>query len=343
MSTEKEIKQKFADKTWFHLLPSIDDEVDEKNLELFFSTMFERQEIWHKRFILKEEQPWTKDKIFANNKFTNVYRELDRNSQWLVNNVLKVETSRIEMIWKILLFRIHNCVEFMEFIKDQPNSFNGSLPTYQEYNHHEWFALIEAFRYSGGNPFTNAYLINSQACPGCTRDQCYGNKVVPALHKSVPILTKIFLKSKEPEEIIDYLNSLPAVASFISHEFYQDFTYIERYSGKKIFKFDQNDYTNVGPGAEIGIRLIFPSLFKQKKVKSGIYLLKDLAEQYLAKSGNFKYLKYDRDKGKYFVDDEFNITLHQIEMYLCEFQKYWKMQVGLGKQRSKFNPQTKTL
>lgn len=37
------------------------------------------------------------------------------------------------------------------------------------------------------------------------------------------------------------------------------------------------------------------------------------------------------------------ITLHQVEMWLCEYQKYWKMRIGEGKQRSTFEPRTRKL
>lgn len=53
-----------------------------------------------------------------------------------------------------------------------------------------------------------------------------------------------------------------------------------------------------------------------------------------------KYSKCKKDSNAMMYE---GITLHQIEMWLCEFQKYWKMIIGEGKQRSKFVPKTKTL
>lgn len=38
------------------------------------------------------------------------------------------------------------------------------------------------------------------------------------------------------------------------------------------------------------------------------------------------------------IDNPYTITLHQIEMWLCEYQKYWKVKYKIGKQRSKFPP-----
>ena len=325
-------------KPWYKFLPSDELDICEENLDLFFKTMFERQEVWYKRFILKEERPWTEDVFLANNKFTNVYRELDRNTQYQIENVYKKENNKKQLLWKILFFRFFNSPEFFEFIKGSKKSFEGIIPDYEDFDSDELKRLMDQFRAVKGNPFTNAYLTNSLACPGKTRDECFAFKVIPSLHKLVPELLKMFVKMKNPSDLIKLILTLPSVSDFMAHEFYQDLTYSERYSGIRFMKFDQNDYTNVGPGAEIGIRLIFPSLSNMKDKEEAIHILRDLSEQYLSKFGQFKYLGYK--DGKYFHDKKGDVTLHQIEMFLCEFQKYWKMMIGEGKQRSIFVPKT---
>lgn len=61
----------------------------EAEVRSFFTTMYERQLIWYKRFILKlPRDQWTSDIIFNKYRFTNVYRELDRASQWLLYNII---------------------------------------------------------------------------------------------------------------------------------------------------------------------------------------------------------------------------------------------------------------
>ena len=127
----------------------------------------------------------------------------------------------------------------------------------------------------------------------------------------------------------------------MAHEFYQDFTYAPRYSGIDLMKFDQDDFTNVGPGANDGIRWIFPNRKTNKEKLQAIYDLRDLAVDYLEHFGDFKYLGYNSISGNYFVDyNNRKLTLHQIEMWCCEFSKYKKMQIGVGKQRSKFQQKT---
>lgn len=359
-------------------LPDDTIDVHQEHKRLFFWLMHERMAIWKRRFIDKKDRPWTENEILRDYKFTNVYRELDRNSQWQIKNILLDDSLSLKnLIWKMMVFRFFNNPETFTFnpkksgvaiqgdlfgapiksglkqaekISDliPATKWRNGIPDYDEYDENEFSKFIAGVRSSGQNPYTTAYLINSQATPGQPRDYCYTRVVIPTLHKRIPEIIKLVLKAKNPEEIIDYLTKMPAVANFIAHEFYQDFTYIPRYTDRKFMKFTQDDYTNVGPGASIGIRLIYPSLDSVSKQKQAIYWLRDEAERELTKVAKSKgepmyYLEWDKKKREYYLTDECNITLHQIEMWLCEFQKYWKMTIKTGKQRSKFEPTTKDI
>lgn len=368
----------FANWSFYKQLPPDTIDVHEENKHLFFELMHERMAIWKRRFIDKKERPWTKNEILRDYKFTNVYRELDRNSQWQIKNILLDDKLSLKnLIWKLMVFRFFNNPETFTFdpkkegVAIQGDLFGGTqksglkqvqdtnqlisatkwrngIPDYEEYDENEFSRFIAGVRSGGKNPYTTAYLINSQATPGQPRDYCYTHVVIPELHRRLPEIIKVVLTAKHPEDIINYLNQMPAVADFIAHEFYQDFTYIPRYTDRRFMKFNQNDYTNVGPGASVGIRLIYPSLATIKDQKQAIYWLRDDAEKELTKIAKKKgepmyYLEWDKEKREYYFTDECNITLHQIEMWLCEFQKYWKMTIKTGKQRSKFEPRTKNV
>lgn len=380
----------FKHAEWYDKLPDESLSLFEPHLRLFFETMYERQLIWKRRFIDKKERPWTNNKIFQESKFTNVYRELDRNSQWQIKNILLDDKLSLKnLIWKMMVFRFFNNPETFTFDPKgksvQPSLFGAQIksglkqaqstselisakkwrngiPDYDEYDEEEFSRFIAGVRSSGQNPYTTAYLINSQATPGMPRDYCYTRVVIPTLHKNMNKLIDTAMSAKKPEDIISYLKTLPAVADFIAHEFYQDFTYIPRYTGRRFMMFDQNDFTNVGPGASIGIRLIYPNLKTVREQKRAIYDLRNIADDWLHNIGvekgeMFPYIGWDIEKGEYytFTRDEVlsgempmynqynGITLHQIEMWLCEFQKYWKMIIGEGKQRSKFSPRSKTI
>ena len=365
----------FSAFSFFEQLPDENIECCDENKKLFFWLMHERMAIWKRRFIDKKERPWTENEILRDYKFTNVYRELDRNSQWQIKNILlDDELSLVNLIWKMMVFRFFNNPETFTFdatngvalqgylfeapvksgLKQAGNldelisatKWRNGIPDYEEYDKDEFSRFIAGIRSVGKNPYTTAYLINSMAAPGQSRDYCYTQIVIPTLHEKIYEIMSAVVNAEKPQDIISYLTKLPAVANFIAHEFYQDFTYIPRYTDKQFMTFTQNDYTNVGPGASVGIRLIYPSLKTIKDQEQAIYRLRDEAEKELSEVAKMKgepmyYLEWDKQKREYYFVDHCNITLHQIEMWLCEFQKYWKMTIKTGKQRSKFEPRTK--
>ena len=330
-------------KTWKRKLPNENEVVCEKNFNEFFDVMLERMLIWKRRFIDEQNRPWSNNNILNKFKFTNVYRMLDRSSQWQIQHILLDESVKgVNLVWKLMVYRMFNNPETFE--KGLKFWKNG-IPDYKDYDVNEWYEFIQGIKESGGNPFTNAYLTNSASYPGLTRVESYTQKILPILHKSVPELYELMLKAKKPEEIIDFLTSLPSCGMFMAHEYYQDFTYIAIFRDDNFFKFTQDDFTNVGPGASLGIRLIFPKL-KGKGQKQGIYWLKEFAEEELEKArvrlgvDSVPYIQWNKKKGEFEITNKCNISLHQIEMWLCEYQKYWKMCIGEGKQRSEFEPKT---
>jgi hypothetical protein len=62
----------------------------------------ERMNIFWKR-LHGEQQPWTDDDVFQDNKFTNVYRILDRESQFLLKSVISGDYSPEDLIFRIIL------------------------------------------------------------------------------------------------------------------------------------------------------------------------------------------------------------------------------------------------
>lgn len=339
-----QIDNQHKDKSYFSKLPSATENLDEDNINMFFKAMFERQEVWYKRNILKQAAPWTKDKILANYKFTNVYRELDRASQWLIKNVLTDTANQTmeDIIFKIIIFRFYNKPDTFTHPK-----YKVELQSWHTFNVERMWEESVLYREKVDNPWHTAYMFNMAFLPmpkdwkgrGLFKDEAYIKFIFPKVHAIIPELKKRIRSSKDVESVLKYISdNIPAVSTFLTHEYFLDFTYVTRYWRQPLWNFTENDYTNVGPGASLGIRLLFPSLQTIKDQKEAMYWLRDIAEAELEKYGKFKYISWNKSKKEYEITNKCNITLHQIEMFLCEFQKYWKMLIGEGKQRSKFTP-----
>lgn len=312
-------------------------QVSEYHLNEFFSIMIERQRISEKR-MKGLPFPWTNNPILRDYKYTNVYRELDRNSQYEIDNIILNESlTNEDTLFQILMYRMFNQPKFFEYCSEETKGkWYKGLPTYSQYKSGELIELINKYRKQGGNPFTNAYLTNSRVCPGMTRDWCFGNKVIPDFHKKIPDLLKLISRGGEPENLVKEFVKLPSVSYFVAHEFFISLCYLAKYREETFFPWDEMDYTNVGPGASLGIRIIFPNLDSTKKQLQAIHWLHKMSKDKFKELGGFRYLTFDKKQLKYVFEDKGDITLHNIEFYLCEYSKYFKMIHKVGKQRMKY-------
>ena len=72
--------------------------------------MRERHSIHERR--LAGQKPWTEDTIFREYKFTNLFRVFDRNTQYILNEVIPDGPSDlVETSFRIILFRTFNRIE----------------------------------------------------------------------------------------------------------------------------------------------------------------------------------------------------------------------------------------
>lgn len=87
----------------------------------FYRFIYLRQSVWHNRFVSKKTFPWTEDTVLQQFKFCNVYRELDKGSQSIINFINRVDISLIDKLFNIIAYRFFNRVETIETL------FRGGL------------------------------------------------------------------------------------------------------------------------------------------------------------------------------------------------------------------------
>jgi hypothetical protein len=249
------------------------------------------------------------------------------------------------LVWKILVYRTFNNPEtFARAINKWPNG----IPNIEDYNEDEFAAHIDDIRSMGLNPFTNAYSISGNIVAGDSIDNAFCHTVVPAIHRSIDAICTVLDNASVPEQIVTFLMTLPGASSFMAHEYYQDLTYVSIYTNRTVMKFDQNDFTNLGPGSSQGVRLIFPKLKGAEQLSCYAYL-QDIAEEYLEEIGLengelMPYVSWNKETRKYDIITESNLSLNQIEGALCEFSKYMRILRGTGRPRCpEFEPRTSSI
>ena len=318
-------------------------ERNEEQFNAFFQTMYERQLIWKRRFIDKKDAPWTNNSVFKKYKFTNVYRELDRNSQYCINKIIKpnAKAPLNNLVWKVLVFRLFNNPETFECAS---KIWPCGIPDYDKYlNEKNEYAKFMEDLSKKSNIFTNAYFIWSTRANGYTRTDCYTKIVLPKLHTLIRQIIRVCENCAAPYDIIRIFKEIPGVSNFVAFELYNDLLYINKFINYNLVLFDSNKYVNVGPGSKMGLNLIYPNLKGTDNYKKAMHMLLDLAYGQLLKIGlnnsePMPYAKYNPETESYFVTDKCNLTIGNIEHWLCEYSKYYRLANEANHKQRIFKP-----
>ncbi len=103
-----------------------------------FSTYFQFVAERHQIFLRRHDgqsQPWTDDPILAAYPFTNVFRVLDRNSQYILQNVIQKGSQDLhEAFFRVLLFRTFNKIETWEFLEESLGTITWKDFNLQKYD-----------------------------------------------------------------------------------------------------------------------------------------------------------------------------------------------------------------
>ena len=330
----------YENESWSVLLPNITVEKDVDNYNEFFTTMLERQLIWKRRFVDKTSRPWTRNRIFDTGKFTNVYRSLDKNSMWEIENIILDDTLDLpNLVWKTMFFRLFNNPATFETNAATRTVYRNGIPSLDEFDEDEWLSYLKRFRNNGNNPFTNAYLISSSG----DRDTHFAHAVLPNFHIRINELIDKCKKTNNAKTLFKYLTTFNNIGDFMAFQLFMDLTYIDKFTDRSFMKVTEDSATTIGPGSGLGLRLIYPSAQTQSEQLAKLAVLRDESKQWFEEHreyGNFPYLHFDKTNKRFYVSDDWNITLSEIEQWLCEYAKYWKMKNRVGKQRQRFTPVT---
>ncbi len=293
-----------------------------ENVLAFFEFIEERHQIWHKRFALQQEAPWTEDPILQKYKFCNVYRDLDRGTEWIVKEISETITPDVlgkqNAIFMDITYRLLNNAEF--FVEHQAL---GDLHGYsqavsgQEVDDNPLEQALRQFKADHGHVFNTAYtafktLNNATGLKDTIKSYC---AVVHYVYKNIEDITTRVVKAQTAEESCKSLESIPGIGPFLAYEIWCDLILL------KVHKWNENDYVNVGPGAVAGLEIIFGGEYALGKMAN-----RDYANMCLK-------LKYTQDEylGADYPGKE--LSLRSIEHSLCEYRKYTHLKQGKGRPR----------
>ena len=299
---------------------------------VFVKFIKDRYDIHIKKDVMKQEKPWTKDPILQSYKFTNVCREHDKESLWVIRNIVNnKELCYEDKLLNCILFRLFNKHQTLELICapipflecDGDINLDICRETFEQkrIEDPEYVFFTRAFNTGGLKRELKWYS------PTHEKDMCMRvMKFIVYLAKDDRIHKKIKFCENQME-IHDLLRSYMGIGDFLAYQIFVDFTYI------KEFPFSENEFTVAGPGCRRGI----DSLFSEKdgmSYEECIFWLRNNWTQL-----NNKYI-HDSDKRfipqrdmKDLYKEDRTMNVMRLENCLCEFSKYMKLSSGKGRAR----------
>ncbi len=308
--------------------PTLDGEA----LDLFLRYVKERYRIHIKKDVQHKPVPYTDDEILKKFRFTNIRREHDRETIWLIRNIVDNEflTLRQKMM-NIILFRLFNKHETMEILGGAIQF--ESLWTYVPYKK-------KLLLYAQNNPdyvfFTNAFVTGGMK--RALKMKYPKEDFVPAcilrymsdLNKSTLIFD--LLNCSSQKEVFEALCNMEGIGDFLAYQIFVDLTYI------KDFPFSENEFTVAGPGCRKGIDYLFIDK-DGMSYEECIFWIRNNWEKFKQEEVFFD-PKEDMVDLKQ-CDRVMNVM--SLENCFCEFSKYYRAIKGLGRPRNNYKPRKEKL
>lgn len=225
------------------------------NFLYFLYFMKERMDIFWKRFE-GNPSPYSEDILFQNFKFTNVYRILDRSSQFLIKEVIQngKKYSKEDMFWRIILYKHFNLPDTWIYLENKL----GDITSDTDFDDIEK-SLKELSR--EGKIYSNAYMLTASFM----RSDPILNKFklksgMPKYKMYLNIFKKSFfdegimkdiIGSKSMEDAFNNFKRVVSIADFLAYQFVQDINYSD------IVDFSMNEFCAAGPGTRRGLERCF--------------------------------------------------------------------------------------
>lgn len=219
--------------------------------ELYWTFASRRQEVFERR-LQGDLWPWTDDPILRTYKFCNVFRAADRVSQYMIREVaygLRDDGSYADRAFRILAFRTFSNIATWNGLKVEL----GHAPTLEDLEGGRFEAALDRLKAANGGLYTGAFILCANKAYGF--NEKHRNHV--ALFKHMFLegrLADRIRGANSLEGIVRALEGFPLMGPFMAYQTAIDLNYSE------LVSFDEDDYTQAGPGALRGLKKAFKDL-----------------------------------------------------------------------------------
>lgn len=260
-------------------------------LNLFLDTAIERHHIYLKKE--KEElKPWTEDPVFQQFFFCNVFRQYDKCTKWIIKNVLPLNRWDLIILYRFIsTYSTFKEIEELGFLEDL-----------------EMIKLFLQRKYlSEEKIFSSCFIRNPRIPGGWTQTWKVPFILIESLEKFFFVPSSF----NSLKDMVDYLSKFPGVGGFMGYEYACDFEYTHYFNPQ-----DKYTWANKGPGAQRGLSwVIWGNPNHKFSIADWNKLIREL------------FVEMKKRFNEVFPEED--LTMREVEHWLCEFQKYTKYKLML--------------
>lgn len=179
----------------------------------------ERQKVFFDR-LLGMAAPWTRDPIILKYKFTNVYRVLDRVSQFLISEIInpdvKAGVSTENKMFRILLFKLFNKIETWRLLEKEMHDISWARYSFRDYDE-----ILSAALGKGITIYSAAYIMASGKSTFCHQRKHQNHLRLLEQMMTSGIAQRISA-CRSMSQLYDVLLSYPLIGTFLAYQFATD-------------------------------------------------------------------------------------------------------------------------
>jgi hypothetical protein len=290
-------------------------------LRMYVSWIKQRAHVYYMKEIVGEPGPWTTDPILSKYKFTNIRRELDRETKWLIDNV--INSDKLSILDKALNCALFRCINTGQYFQEV---WHGPLrlSNMKDFDFNHLNDMERDSEYSGPLQ-SNAYFLSQMR--RVANDLCKRQNASHLAYSNTALAYFIWfhrrtiedaLAADTPSKATILLETIPGFGKFMSYQVWVDWTYMEDY------EFSENEFVLSGPGCDLGLSYLFKDQDGMSPEETLFWMRDNLVKV-------CRDLEIDFDPGviqSYLPPDKRNFGVMQHENGLCELSKYYRLHTG---------------
>ncbi len=288
--------------------------INYNNLELFWYFISERHGIYKKRTLLNISPPWTDNQILSEYRFTNVFRDLDPGTRFVIEYIIPNCLNSEELLFNIIIYRLYNKIDtFLSAWKQNPYSFDRNELEEKIRNHvKKW-----------NKAFTWAFIVSWYSFLKSEGDKIARiSKIIQDISLLISNLVRDINKNKDSAFTFACIKNLVWIWDFLAYQICVDFWYA------KPLLYNENEHVVAWPWCKRWLWWIFPDKWILSYEDLIFWLEKNQFSWFANMGIDLNNLFSDREDKK--------LNIMAIENCLCEFSKYMKALTLSWRPRNRF-------